>query len=536
MALALQIASAGIAAAEPAPISDTGADADPDDADPDPGADTDPSADADPDPSNPGNLAPPDPISDHITFRANIGFGLDGGQPSNQPLASGATLDESQYYERLRIYGFGDAVIGTRGLVAPSLSSYFAAHFRFDQQTDLQSFAAPSVYDADNVDNLLIRSAYVDVDGFLDGPFVEPIYLRGGRQFHYGPAIVHFDGLIAGYRTDAISLATYIGERVSLFGFDHDRLVDNGGVVAGADAKVDFLTLSEIPLVLTAGLLTFDGRQHYSLGAAAKWHEDTHILGRIRATQSGLTRESLSLRTRLSEVATISAEIEHLTGEGWAYDLLLFEADHGPTDPRRYLNLGPVRPRLTASIRAGTVLFDNIDVLVRAGAAIDTADEDLPKSSFDQSYVEAGAALEVRVRRALRIGASVLGRRTSRDDLPPPPDMTGVADPLLLGTGVFGERSFYEGGVVLGFSSGPRQLTARVEIYGRAYDHDPVWPGIEPQGLSGDARFGGRFTIEAWAGERLRLFGQYDVAFLPAQRAPELRGAKSLRVLAEARF
>lgn len=477
-----------------------------------------------------GDVPPQSSLSDRIVFRANIGFGLDGGQPSGKPLASGASLTDD--YEQLRIYGFGDAVIGTRGLVASSLSSYLASHFRFDQKDDLKTFSTPSLYDSRGVDTLLIRSAYVDVDDFLDEPWMRPVYLRAGRQYHYGPAIIHFDGLVAGYRTRAISASVYAGQRVSMYGFDNSQLTGNGAI-AGVDAKVDLTTLSKVPLVLSAGALTFDGRQHYSAGAAAKWHEDTHILARVRGTEGGLGRESLILRTRLSAVTTVSAELSHLTGDGWAYDLLSFEPTHGPTDPRRYLNLGPVRPRVMASVRAGTVFFDNIDALVRAGAAIDTAPEDLPKSSFDQSYAEVGAALEVRVRRTLRIGASVLGRRTSRDDVPAPPDMAG-ADPLPLGTGVFGERSFYEGGLVLGFSSGPKQLTARAEVYGRAYDFDPIWPGIEPKGI--DGRFGGRFSVEAWAGDRLRLFGEYDVAVLPDQRAPELRGAKSLRVLAEARF
>ncbi len=73
-------------------------------------------------------LAPPKPLSERLTLRFNVGMGLDGGQPSGKLRLSGATLDERNDYERLRIYSFGDAVLGTRGLGMPGLGTYLAAH------------------------------------------------------------------------------------------------------------------------------------------------------------------------------------------------------------------------------------------------------------------------------------------------------------------------------------------------------------------------------------------------------------------------
>ena len=117
-------------------------------------------------------------------------------------------------YSSPRTYGFGDAIIGSRGLLRSSLTTYFAAQFRFDSSTPRTQLPVPSVYDAD-VDRVHIRSAYAEVDQLFDVPALRPVYARAGRQFRYGPAIAHFDGLTAGYDGRGVHLGAYAGRRVS---------------------------------------------------------------------------------------------------------------------------------------------------------------------------------------------------------------------------------------------------------------------------------------------------------------------------------
>ena len=70
-------------------------------------------------------------VQERVVFHLDIGFALDGGEPvTNAQLASGQPLIEDgdrAFYERLRVYTFGDAVIGSRGFLVPSLASRFEA-------------------------------------------------------------------------------------------------------------------------------------------------------------------------------------------------------------------------------------------------------------------------------------------------------------------------------------------------------------------------------------------------------------------------
>ena len=479
-------------------------------------------------------IAPPEPLSDRVIFRFNLGFGLDAGQPSGEPNLAGSQLSAVTDYEQLRIYGFGDAAIGSRGLVAPSLSTYLAAQFRFDQNIEQASTAIPSTRDAD-IDRLLIRSAYAEADELSATPLLRPLYMRAGRQFKYGLAVAHFDGLTVGYASPTVTVSAFAGQSVYLHGFDAGTHLSEGGVISGASAKLDMFELRRLPLVFSGDVLQFDGRRHLEGGVALRWSRTMHLRGSLRLVDDELAQQALRLRTRVSEVTTISVELDNQSRADWSYDLLLQEPTSDPTDPRRYLNLGPPLPRLHLNVRAGTVWFKNLDVLFRGAVAIEHRDPDreLP-SSFRSSYVEGGGALEVRVRRSLRLGASASARRygtTATDQVTSRP---GLADPLLEHLGSVGVESFVEGGLNVLYTAGARRFNARTELYSRLYDMET--PLVGPDADELDLRTGGRFSVEGWAGQRLRLRTEYDVSFNRLRLAPELNGVKTLRVLLEGTF
>ncbi len=497
-----------------------------------------------------------DDLSEKLVFRFNIGIGIDGGQPDCRslpntrdhrlgdetqlatecvPMATGATLDETSYYARLRAYRFGDAVLGTRGLGMPSLSTYLAAAFRFNQATGRVTTAVPSVHDSSYVEDVLVRSGYAEVDGLFENRWLAPIFVRAGRQFHYGPTVIHFDGLTTGYETRAFSVGLFSGRRVSLYGFEHSGTVETGGLVTGMNARFDMQELKDVPLVISGSVLSFDDRRYFDGGLALRWSPDVLLRASMRMNGYAPARQRLALRARISKVTTVNAELENRAAGEWMYDLLINDDEYDATDVRRYLNLGIPRPRLYANLRAGTVLLKNIDVLLRGGAAVERGDDEHNEpSSYWASYIEGGLGLEVRVRRAIALGTSFLARRYSREERVDFVDTAGIADELPSNTGAIGEKSFMEGGLTLRFRQGRHTFGAMAELYTRIYRAQSPYIPVEEEGL--DTRSGGRFSVDGWANKRTRLRVEYDVAFLPEHLAPELRGVKSLRVMAEGSF
>ena len=481
-------------------------------------------------------------LQDALVFRFNLGFGIDGGDPESDPtLLSGLQLSQPEY-AALRIYYFGDAIIGSQGLFSPSLSTYVASQFRFDQgerDCDVLSLggcanAIPSVQDNADASNIRIRSGYGQADGFFDNPLLAPVFIRAGRQYRYGPAIAHFDGLTMGYDTPTVSVGAFIGSGVDLHGFSVDDEVPRSSALFGFDARVAIYERWRVPLVWSASMLRFDDRTHLQGDLALQWNQDIAIRTSLRALDDRVARTSLQVRARVSEVTTINLEAESRNSSDWMYDLFTIDRPQSEEDPRQYLDLGVPVPRVYATLRAGTVLFDNIDVLVRGGAAFERGASDAPSNPHATNFLEGGGAIEVRPRRAVALGLSGLIRRFRRDGSQFDGENTPLfPDPLPTDFSQFGERSFAEGGMTARYTQGARRLTARVEVYTRYFNTPAAYQDVMP--LDDDVRIGGRFGAEIWPSDQLRLKVDYEVSS-QLVLAPEVRGFKSLRAIAEGRF
>jgi len=478
-------------------------------------------------------------LEEKVIFRFTLGFGIDAGQQSDQPPLVGGTLERGVNYAPLRSYGFGDVVLGTRGLLMKSLGTYFASEFRTDYSGNIQGHAftgaVPSVYYADDDTNkLLFRTGYAEVDGFFERKWLKPIYLRAGRQFKYGVGVAHFDGSTLGYDTRIFSANLWSGQRVSLYGFDD---IESPPVMYGSGARLDLFEWKHIPVVLTTDTLDTEDVHHREYGVAFRWSPDVLIRASTRRLGGHFARETVTVWTRLSEVTTINVDLDNRTEYDWMYDLWMlrpvFDQPHDlPGDPRSYLNLGMPLPRLQLAARAGTVILRNLDVLLRAAAAIEHAGEE-EDAAFSPSYVEAGGAIEVRLRRNLRVGSTFVARRYKRDTIEPIAEESGpqpIPDP----GDEIGDRSFYEGGIGVDYSVGARRFNASAELYGRAYDRVTPYEQVVTDGF--DTHSGGRFSVEGWARSQLRIKAEYDVSLGPIDVAPELRGVKMLRVLTEGTF
>lgn len=488
-------------------------------------------------------LAPPAPLSEKLIFRFNLGMGLDGGLPSGDPRLSGhcsdqtenSCLNEAGDYQRLRIYSFGDGVIGTRGLGMSGLNSYFAAHYRFNQEFSQSAAAIPSIYDQD-LQRTLVRSAYAELEDVFENPWLRPLYARAGRSFQYGLSVMHFDGLTVGYDTRSIKVSAYAGQRTPLY---EPRLVDNitgGGTVSGWKFRVDLFELKRWPLVVFASQLRFEEKNHFRTGFALRWNRDMLLSSSLRALDGSMARSHFRLRARISDVTTVNVQLTNRSKNDWSYGLLQLRspgnmAESDASAPRPYLDLGPVYPRSLLSVRYGTVLLRNLDLLLRASAALDRRHEGVAPNSFSSSYAELGGATEVRVRRSLRVGAALSARQyflgNERTSLVP-----GRPDDLPATLGATGVNSFWEGGLNFNYSPGARQFSASSEVYGRRYAFRSEYLAEN----STDFRSGGRFSLEGWVQDRVRLKAEYDLSFGALVMAPELRTLKTFRVLVEGSF
>jgi hypothetical protein len=259
-----------------------------------------------------------------------------------------------------------------------------------------------------------------------------------------------------------------------------------------------------------------------------------------------LGRERATLRVQVSDTTNVVADFQHRHDNDWRWDPAYVRPQDDP-DPRdnvgearEYFELGPTIPQLRGSLRAGTVLLDNLDVFLRAALAVDLVD----RPSETTGHFEVGGAIEARVRRAIALTASGMIRDNELTDTTPTVDMPDVAQvlPDRLDSDTrsrLGEESFIEGGTGLRISIGARTFSASGELYFRRSKYADLYaedsPGIGDDLTLIDVRGGGRFGIDAWMNRRVRFHLAYDLS-TQLDRAPEITGWKSLRALVEGSF
>ena len=482
-------------------------------------------------------IAPTDSAA-AVRFRVDLGFGVDGAQPSTQP--AGVQLSQQPGYDASRGYGFGDVYLGTHGLVVPSLSTYLAAHTQFYDPSTAPPLETP--YDRAAVQQ--VRSGWAELDHVFTEPLLAPFTFKAGRLYIYGPAAAHLDGAAMGYETRILTLHFFGGLRVP----DWIDAVDPARpAITGADLRLDLMAWKHFPAVLDASTFHWGDHNHLELGASVTRGKGLLLRGSMRTIDGNLAHENVTAHFRVSDVTRITAELDHRSSYDWRWDpdwVTTSAAD----DARRYLDLGQVGPRLLASVRAGTAYKDNLDLLVHGAGALDQQRSDIPDSAFAATWLEAGGAVEGRVRRTLSLALSSTFRTYTRaSQTPIVTGFLGLPQPILSGaplppSSAMGEQSFLEGGATVRYSTGARKLSAEAELYARRirwhriydiYDtagpmEDPLFHAERPAELRG----GGRFSLEAWITPRFRLRAEYELS-TAIEIAPEILGYKSLKLLAE---
>ena len=132
------------------------------------------------------------------------------------------------------------------------------------------------------------------------------------------------------------------------------------------------------------------------------------------------------------------------------------------------------------------------------------------------------------MRRTIALGFSVLSRTTERVVEEIIPDERNTPQ-RLPESAALGEERFVEAGTTVRMTLGARRFSTLLELYGRRTHFANVYLDELLPVETVDTRGGGRFTVDAWIGSRVRLFASYDVSSALAT-APEITGYKSLRL------
>jgi len=480
-------------------------------------------------------------VREPVSFSLTVGYQVDGARPSGNPSLQGKTVTEGQDFSALRSYGFGELFFSTRGIALDSLSSYFALRLDAGQQdsfriSDQEAIrVAPPITTWFERTTFEARTGWGELKDFLPRRFgLRKLRVRAGNQYIYGPWVLHLDGILVAYDGDIVTASAYAGGRHTDY---TSNPVDDSYGVAGASARVDLRRLVSLPIAITGEALAVTsyadgqpGSTHRQLEVDWQPRRDFTVFAQVRTLDGELANERLQFRGRYRQVTNLVFDVMRRFNKDWRWDPSLIAPDADPSAARRYLDLGPVLPQVIASLRGGTLIAENVDLLVRTTIARDLTPATELKNSFSASYAELGGALEVRLRRTVSLGASALGRQTERDDRSVGPIIDVPLTPQLLPVGnTTGERGFTEAGARVRMSLGARRFSAMAEVYGRRTRYAVTYRDPDNRIDTSDFRGGGRVTLDAWIGQRLRLFASYDLSSA-IEHTPEITSYKSLRL------
>lgn len=481
-----------------------------------------------------------------VNVSVNLGYAVESASPSSQPTLGGRTPVAGTDYARVRSYGFGEAYVSERGLVFQSVSAYLSMRFQaLDTLSVNNQKIAPPIANWFDTSGKELRTGWVEAKDFLPASWgAENLRLRAGNEYVYGAWPMHIDTpLFLGWDGKLLQATAFAGYRHP----DYTRDLPASDIpkepsVQGATARFDLRELhAPLPIAASFEILhvgrtvdAIDNRTSVDsthTQAELDWRplRDTALIGQLRWNDGKPANEQITLRTRYKQVTNLVAEVIVRQDTDWQWDPAVVVPQGDPMTPRRYLDLGPVLPQSIASLRAGTLLWENVDLYGRAAIARDLTKKDTtPTSGQNASYWELGGAIEVRLRRTVSLTASATTHQTQLEKATPIQDVMGTPQDLPVSAQI-GETSFGEVGTAVRMSLGARRFSAQFELYGRRTHYADLYRVDGATLPTVDLRGGGRFTIDAWIGNRVKLFAEYDLS-TALDFAPEITGYKTLRL------
>lgn len=479
-------------------------------------------------------------VRERVLFRANVGYGLDisrlSGNVSKNGVAPGDVVDaDGNEFADTRQYLLGDAIIGSRGILLPSLNSYFLSRFAFDAGGG-EFTALNNVYDAQDSQQVLIRAAYAELEG-LGGPeggALDSIYVRAGRQYRFGSNryVANFDGVTAAYDHRMAEVSGFFGQRVSLF-FD-----DDPGLLAGAGLKLRGEALIRYPIDVNIDYLRFDSgdkgpnRQIIEANSRVRVATDTRIYLRGRFLDDGLKADNSKgvgrvggqLRQSVGRKLLVIVDAEKNFAREYAFDYV-------GASPIDVVNVGQ-----DLGLSIGTPQNSTL-VGVRANYQVNAEFEGyafyrnrLVKNqevadAFTRPFQEFGLAGSALVGKRLSASAQYKYRLHTLETTANEPgsDFDDTA-----GSGV---KKMHEVSGEARYNFGKKKASAAVGAYVRIYDVESPYAFLD-----NDGRGGGRFDMGYWATSFVRLRATGEVAQPSQSLAADIDTLVSMRLLMEASF
>ncbi|MCW5806968.1 MAG: hypothetical protein KIT31_31705, partial [Deltaproteobacteria bacterium] len=483
-------------------------------------------------------------LKQRVSFAINLGYQIDGARPSGVSTVGGNAPIADADYATFRSYGFGEFFGSARRIYGESLSAYLALRFQaatrpegnIAQTRALIPQPIATWFERSGVE---VRTGWAELTDFLPEGFkLKNLRVRAGDFFVYGPWIMHLDGVQFAFESSLVSAAAYGGYRHS----DYTReQSDARPGITGASLRFDLRGVTNaVPIAIAAEYLGLTASNETGQGAhqTAKievdWRprRDVALIANTRTIDGEVANQRAELRVRYKQVTNFVFDVMRRFASDWRWDPSLVGIASSPAlEERRFLDLGPVVPQLIGSVRAGTLIADNIDLFGRAAVSYDETKEGDPQSAYAAPYVELAGGLEVRLRRAVAFGAAVLSRQTSLPELETKiRDEHDVIQPLqqsaILG---MGQRGFTEVSTSVRLTLGARKFSSFVEVFGRRTRFAELYVDPQLPVTTDELHGGGRISIEAWVGNRVRLFAQYEISS-ELDLAPEITGYKSLRL------
>lgn len=487
-------------------------------------------------------------LKERVTFKLRAGIELEGAGTSGETLRGGASLPEG--FATSRPWIVGDAVVGARDILLPSLGAYFLSTFQLDASDSLgtrTAFARP--YDASEYP-IAIKAGYAEW-GRDDRRPNQKLWLRGGRQFRLdgGQLFAYFDGGTVGYRDRGIEVSAFAGQRVTLY-IDTPR-----GLLYGTTASIDLKKARDIPARIAVDYmgLSIDGisrdpadpdgvegqtRQLLAVTGSYEVSKKAKVYARARlvdASEDGfaLGRVGARLHAQPSRSLILIVDAERRQGGDLAYDLASPSAVD-VVSVARQLGVG-----LSAPINA-TTLGAQVDYRKKNTELLLFGRAELPEAAGEVRHVDqlgwfeggaavAGAPLGTR-RGGIYTTAQYKIREYRKDATP----MTeGVGSPFgdSSTSGLDRMHELAVDGTIRSLGRGARRWRFAIGAFYRIYDFSSPYAAVTDEG-----RGGGRADVQYWFGKDLRLDLAAELAEPSPVLARELGVMSSVRAAMEARW
>ena len=483
-------------------------------------------------------------LAERVILKVRAGVELDGAPGSGDPLRGGAPLPDQ--FAGSRPWLVGDAVVGVRDMLLPSLGGYFLSSFQLDASDALATRSALVRPVDANDQRIAIKAGYAEW-GRDDRRPDQKLWLRGGRQYRLdgGALFAYFDGATIGWHDKGWNASAFAGQRVALY------VETPRGLTYGATLAVDLQRLKDIPVRLAAdvmglsidavdpaGQAVTSSRLLVALSGHYERSKATKLDVRTRFVDGGagalLGRAGARVRHVVSKQWLVIGDLEYRAGGDLAYDLAAPSAVD-VVDISRRLGVGLVAPIDAVTVGARADWRDKDKEVLAFVRLEQPLDADAQTNHDHRGWAEGGVAFagapfaaSTGRLRGLWGTAQYKLRSYGRDDARNDQMGSAFGDTSTSGLDRLHELS---ADATIRSARGARRWRLSSGLFYRVYDLRS--PYVE---ISNEGRAGGRADFHIWLAKDVRA----ELAGGVAQAAPivarELGTLTAVRAALEARW